>query len=395
MTVKVRALWVVAVLGATMWLAGCGHYVCGAGFGDTTCASNTSGQGGTSSQRAFVYFMDDHAGQIAAVALDLNNSGTLAPIPNWAAPPTLIPKGFDGGMVIVNKLYLYMPYSDGSLHGYKIDGTTGALSASSTTGLNLPPLVSSPIAADPSGKFLFVGTASGVYVLMVNSTSGAVAVVNGSPFASGIGQPVQMSTDGAGKYLYAMDGTNISEYSYDSSTGALTSVGTVSSPMMMLASESSGKYMLGITESNGALSSTLDNNVYVFSIGTSGALSAQPTVVSTPETPSYIAVSPSGTLVYTFNLDDLSTSATHVQPIVGFTFDASTGALTNPLASTTFLSSLGKFDQTGQYIFVEGQESNSPTAGLLAISVSSTGGLSSALPATGSAGVTFAVTDEP
>lgn len=395
MTVKVRALTVMALLGATMWLAGCGHYVCGAGFGDTTCASNSTGTGGTSSQRAFVYFMDDKAGQMAAVALDLNNSGTLAPIPNWVTPPTLILKGYDGGMVIVNKLYLYMPYSDGSLHGYTIDGTTGALTVSSTTGLSLPSTVGSPIAADPSGKVLFVGTASGVYALTVDSTSGAVTVVNGSPFASGIGQPVQMSTDGAGKYLYAMDGTNISEFSYDSTSGVLTNLGTVSSPMMMLASEPTGKYMLGITESNGAESSTLDNNVYVFSIGTSGALSAQPTVVSTPETPSYIVVSPSGSLVYTFNLDDLSTSSTLEEPIVGFTFDASTGALTNPAVSTTFLSSIGKFDQTGQYIFAEGSEVNSPAAGLLAIVVSSTGGLSSALSPTGSAGSTFAVTDEP
>ncbi len=394
MTVKARALSVFALLGAMMWLAGCGHYVCGAGFGDTTCASNSSSQNGSSSQRAFVYFMDDHAGQMAAVALDLDNSGTFAPIANWVAPPTLVLKGYDGGIVIVNKLYLYMPYSDGSLHGYTIDGTTGALSVSSTTALNLPSTVASPIAADPSGKFLFVGTASGVYVLTVNSTSGAVTPVNGSPFASGIGQPVQMSTDGAGKYLYAMDGTNISEYSYDSASGALTNVGTVSSQMMMLASEPTGKYMLGITESNGAQSSTLDNNVYVFSIGTTGALSG-PTVVSTPETPSYIAVSPSGSLVFTFNLDDLSTSATQAEPIVSFSFNASTGALTNPTPSTTFLSGLGKFDQTGQYIFAEGSETNQPAAGLLAISVSSTGGLSSGLPPTGSAGVTFAVTDEP
>lgn len=394
MTVKVRALGVVALLGATMWLAGCGHYVCGAGFGDTTCASNSSSQNGSSSQRAFVYFMDDHAGQMAAVALDLNNSGTFAPIPNWATPPTLTLKGYDGGMVIVNKQYLYMPYSDGSLHGYTIDGTTGALSVSSTTALSLPSLVASPIAMDPSGKFLFVGTASGVYALTVNSTSGAVTVVNGSPFASGIGQPVAMSTDGTGKYLYAMDGTNISEYSYDSTSGALTSVGTFSSQMMMLASEPTGKYMLGITESNGAQSSTLDNNVYVFSIGATGALSG-PTVVNTPETPSYIVVSPSGSLVLTFNLDDLSTSATQAEPIVSFSFNPSTGALTNPVPSTTFLSGIGKFDQTGQYIFAEGSETNQPAAGLLAISVSSTGGLSSGLPPTGSAGFTFAVTDEP
>lgn len=392
MTVKIRALCVVTLLGATMWLAGCGHYACGTGFGDTTCASGTGGTGGTSSQLAFVYSMDDKAGQLAAVALDLGNSGTFAPIANWAAPPTLAPKGYDGGLVIVNKLYLYMPYSDGSLHGYTINPTTGALSVLSTTGLNLPPLVGSPIAEDPAGQFLFVGTASGVYALTVNPSTGAVAVVSGSPFASGIGQPVQMSTDGTGKYLYAMDGTNISEFSYDT-TGALTNVGTVSSPMMMLASEPTGAYMLGITESNGAKTSTLDNNVYVFSIGTSGALSAQPTVVNTPQTPSYIVVSPGGTSVFTFNLDDLATG-TQVEPIVEFTFAPTTGALTNPTASTTFLASIGKFDQTGQYMFVQGQEANAPEAGMLAISVTSAGGLSSTLPATGGGGA-FAVTDEP
>jgi len=397
MTMKVRALLVAAVMATTMWLAGCGHYVCGAGFGDTTCSSNGTGTGnqnGSASQRAFMYFMDDKAGQMAAVGLDVDNSGTFAPIANWVPPPTLTLNGSDGGMVIVNKTYLYMPYSDGNLYGYAINTTTGALSVASTTGLNLPPFVESPIAADPSGKFLFVGTAAGVYALSINTTSGALSLVTGSPFASGIGQPVQMATDGAGKYLYAMDGTNISEFSYSSTTGVLTSVGVLGSPMKMLAGEISGKYMLGITRSNGAGGTQLDNNVYVFSIGSSGALSSQPTIVSTSQTPSYIIVSPNGLLVYTFNQDDQSpTSPT--EPIVGFSFSSSTGALTNPTTYSGFLSSIGKMDQTGQYIFAVGEETNATAAGALAIAVSGSGGLSSALPHTGAAGSTFAVTDEP
>ncbi len=46
MTTRVRALFaVVALLPATIWLAGCDHYVCKTTFGNASCSSSGSGLG--------------------------------------------------------------------------------------------------------------------------------------------------------------------------------------------------------------------------------------------------------------------------------------------------------------------------------------------------------------
>ncbi len=409
MTMKVRALFVAAVLATTIWLAGCGHYTCKAGFGDTTCSSSGNGltQGGNgATQRAFVYTVDDAHGQLAAVGLDVNNSLTFEPVSDFVPPPVFPNDDIDGGLVIVKKTYMYMPVSDGNLYGYAIDGLTGALAVLPNTPLelHLPAFAASPIAADPVGSFLFVGTSSGVYVMSINANDGSLTVTNGgAPFAASGLQPVFMTTDGVGHYLYVADGLQITAFSYSSSSGALTPVGgtiansQIASTMMMLAGEPSGKYIFGITQSNGAGGTALDNNVYEFAISSgsaTGALSSLPPTVS-PETPSWLAVSPNGQFVYTFNINDASTGNTLREPIVQYSFSSASGALSSPSPSTNFLSERGVIDQSGTYMFVEGQETGSTAAGVLAIAVGADGTLSSTLPHTGLAGISMAVTDEP
>jgi len=337
---------------------------------------------------------------MAALAVNLNNSQTFAPIANWVPPPSLCSNlaCVDGGLVIVNKAYVYMPYGDGNVYAYSINATTAALTVLPNVNLNLPQFVASPIAADPAGKYVFVGDASGIYVMSVGSTGTLTVTNNGLPFAATGSQPTYLTTDALGKYLYLTDGTNIASFSYSSSTGALTSVGTIAAQqVLMFTSEPSGKYLLGVAQANGAGGTALDNNVYVFPIGSTGALAA-PTAVSTPQTPSFISVSPnvvSGSeFVYTFNQDDSSTGTTSLEPILGFSFDPSTGTLSAPTTST-FLSSIGKFDQSGNFLISPGQSATAHAAGVLALEVTNTGALENNLPTTGATSLSFAVTDEP
>jgi Lactonase, 7-bladed beta-propeller len=398
---KLRVAKILIGLAAALCLAGCDHYVCssGATFGNATCSSatttTTTGTGTTVSGTVFVYFMNDTAGQMTAEAINFQNSQTFAQIPNWLPPPTVSERGYDGGLVIVNKAYLYMPYSDGNVYAYAINATTSELSTLTAVSLSLPCCQPSPIAADPAGNYIFVGDTSGIYVLSVNSTSGALTVTNsGQPFAASGLQPVYLTTDSQGKYLYVADGTNVLSYSYNSSTGALTSVGTLSGePMRMLASEPSGGFIFGATKSDGANGSTLDDNIYVFAIGANGALSS-PAAVSTPQTLSFIAVDPnleSGSeLVYTFNY----ANSGGYEPIVELPFNPSTGAFGTAVASTSILSSIGKFDQSGNFLIAVGEDANSPDAGVLPLTVSG-GALSNSLPNTGATSESFAVTDEP
>jgi 6-phosphogluconolactonase (cycloisomerase 2 family) len=411
-----KILLAAASLVLAMFMAGCGTNGCSTATSGTTggtsggtpagstpppggCSATGTGGGTNNTQTAFVYFMDDSAGQIAGEGLNVNTTGTFASLQNFV-PPQMPTKVIDGGMVIVNKRYLYMPLDTGDVYGFSIDGTTGALSALANSpypvnGLQ-GTLSSFSIAADPTGKFVFVGDAAGITALAVNSNDGSLTTVNATPVSTAIGGPIQMATDGLGKYLYLLDGVSIAEFSYDAG-GALTSLGTLTSSvsdMVMMTGEPSGKWMLGVKDQVGGQGGALDVNVYVFSINSSGAL-VGPTPTATPTPPTYVVMSPNDKFVYTFNEDDTSTNGTFLQPIVGFIFDSSSGALTNPTPFPDVVSRIGHIDQSGQVIFAIGQSTVVTAAGTVPISVLSNGTLSSSTLHAGAVSLSFAVTDAP
>ena len=411
-----KILLVGATVTLAMLMAGCGTKGCstavpgnggatsgGVSGGSTPPAGGCSvtGTGGSTNnaQRVFVYFMDDDAGQIAAEGLNVSTQGLFAPLAKFVTPQ-MPAKVIDGGIVIVNKKYLYVALDSGAVYGFAIDGTTGALSPLNNSPYAVSGLqaTQSPfsIAADPAGNFVFVGDAAGITVFAVNSGDGSLTTVNATPASTGIGGPMQMATDGLGKYLYLLDGISIGEFAYDGS-GKLTSVGTLTSAstdLAMMTGEPSGKWMLGTRAQVGKQGGALDYNVYVFSIGSNGALVAA-TPTSTPNPPSYIVVSPNDQFVYTFNENDTSTAGTFLKPIVGFSFNSGTGALTNATPFPDVLSSIGHIDQSGAVIFAVGQSSVATSAGTIPISVLSDGSLSASTQHAGGVSFSFAVTDAP
>ena len=411
MTVKIRALAVLGLTTAMMWASGCGHFNCTRSFGDSTCASGggstkTGGSGSTSSQTILVYFLNDQRAQFAGDAMDFGNTQTFSQIPNFVGPTidqNQSQFARDGGIVILKKKFLYVPFSDGKLFGFTIDPTTAALTAipGSPIDLNLPLVTPpSPIAADPTGAFIFVGDNAGIYVFSVNQVSGVLTPVTGSPFAATGLQPTSMTTDGLGKYLYVPDGTQITEFSYSSSTGALTSLGTVPSSVKLLVSESTGKYLFGSTQEFGSGGGPSDNNVYGFTISTTavpGSITAMNAGgFPTNESVTWLAVTPDGKFLYTFNESTNNANSPLYEAIQGFTLANLPTQLTPLTGSpfTVFDSNYGKIDQSGKYMIVNGQESNAPVAGTFPIQIGTDGSLSSNFPATGSAGL-FAITDEP
>jgi 6-phosphogluconolactonase len=83
------------------------------------------------------------------------------------------------------------------------------------------------IVAHPSGKFLYVSLpfANGIAGWGINSATGALTIVPGSPFATGHGLP-NLVVEPSGKFLYALnynDGT-VSGFSVDAKSGALTAL---------------------------------------------------------------------------------------------------------------------------------------------------------------------------
>jgi 6-phosphogluconolactonase len=118
-----------------------------------------------------------------------------------------------------------------NVSAFKI-GTNGAFTAVTgspfATGTNPHAVV-----ADPLGRFVYVAgggaAAPGtVTAYRINSVSGALTALTGSPFAAGL-NPTSLAVDVTGQFLYVTnsgDGT-ISRFTIDPSTGALSAETTV------------------------------------------------------------------------------------------------------------------------------------------------------------------------
>jgi hypothetical protein len=355
MTMRVRATLTLIVALAIMGLASCDHYNCASGPNlGTSCTSTSSGLGSgstSSSAAAFDFFLD--AGALDAAFVDTSSNFTL--IPNFVSPPVVAGSGGFGGMVVVQKQWLYLAYGT-EVDAYSISGTTGAL-----TPLTSSPFVYSGTEAyssttDPAGNFLFVTGANDdqVWVFAINQTTGALTTVGS--FSTGIFGAFP-ATDGLGKYLYvtagnlggAVDVFSISPAG-SSTPGSLTPLAgnPFSVAVAVLRGEPTGQFMLGVS-GNGANNGVgSDNHIYVYSINQStGALTLVGSPFATTYIPATLAVHPSGKLVYTFNQTVSGTS-----PMEGFTFNA--GVLT-PLASSPFTAitaPAGEFDQSGAYLFM-------------------------------------------
>jgi 6-phosphogluconolactonase (cycloisomerase 2 family) len=386
---------------STTWLAtSCGHYTCGATFGNSNCSSSGGGIGGgggnNNAQQALRYAMDSSAGGLGLEGLNINSSGTFAPVPGFVSPSLPIAPVGIGGMVIVNKKFLYLAFSNGELDAFSIDPSNGNLTAIGTSPYTT--LGGSSLVADPLNRFLFVGDPSGISVFTINA-DGSLPTTALSHTATT--EPSEMVTDGTGKYLYAIDGTNINAFAYNQSTGGLTSLGSFAVGMGManISGETTGKFILGVTGLTGG-SGTTDAHIYVFAITQSGTTAGALTqVVSSPfatvNPPSQVIVSPNGKFVYAFT-ETVNVTATF-DPIEGYSIDTN-GNLTALSGSpfTSLAGEVGMFDQSGQYLFMAGTDQSTSITSSIALNASSTtGALASNLAHAGLVSVHFVVTDEP
>lgn len=399
-----RALSVLLAL-LTMWmLAGCsGTSVCPTvGFGDSTpCTtgggggtfggggggSGGGGGGGSSTPTTFAYTIDQ-GGTIDGYVFS-NSGGTFTTISSSTyTAPTIPANGGGVGMVVAQQQYLYAALADDNeIYGYTI-GASGSLTAMSSSPFTAPYLSNyasgvgqANMITNPLGTLLFVSDELGesIYVYQIG-TGGTLTEVSGSPFACPGGFiPMNLTTDGLGKYLYAVNGdytthqgSGIAAFSIGTGTnlGVLTAV--TGSPftgtgfnMWQLKGEPTGQFLVGTTGSSaaGGFSGSDDDNLYVFSIAQSSAaspgaiaqLSGSP--FATEFSPFTIAgqSNTNGNLFYSFSFTDAGV----LNPIEGYAI-SSAGALTadggSPFnlsnSNYTWEGTWGQFDQSGGYLFV-------------------------------------------
>jgi len=404
-----RVLVGLLALVGLMILAGCtGAPGCPqAGFGNSTpCTAGSAGNiggsggsggggggGGSSSVTAYAYAVDSANSTIDGYALNAAK-GTFAAISNYTAPTTPA-NGGGMGMAIAQETYLYVGFASvGEIYSYSIN-SSGQLTllttylASELAGFPNGPGQSIMI-TNPDGTLLFLadGIDGSIYVWSIGNgqngtTAGALTAVSGSPFqvptTSPAFTPLNLATDGAGAYLYAVDGNNVDHQgagiaawsigtgSNGTTLGALTPVtgspfltsGSTNFSMWQLQGEPTGQFMIGTTGSSAFYTGVSDNdNLYVFSIAqststTPGALTpVTGSPFATTYSPFTIAAQPTGNQVYSFSFAD---SGASLNPIEGYEI-GTTGALTvdaeSPFSLPNDEGTWGQFDQTGGYLFV-------------------------------------------
>lgn len=381
MSKRVRIVLILIV--ATLGLSSCDHYNCssGANFGSSSCTSSTPGLGangsGGSATAAFVFAVDtlpsgtSNTGTIAGYTLD-TTALTFGPTATYTAPA--VPANDDGaGMVVAQSQYLYAGFgSTGQLFGWTIDAT-GNLTAISGSPFTAPFLTSfvsgigqaNPMIVNPAGTMLFISDyfQDQIYVYQIGTT-GALTLAAGSPFSVPFA-PLNLATDGMGKYLYVTNGnvntntaTEVGAYTIGSSgTLAVIPGSPFAFPMWQVQGDPTGQFLIG-TSGNSLLNSGKDDlHLYVFSIAQSGTSAGAITAVSgspfaTQFSPLSIAVQPNanGNLVYSFSVNDTNTG-----------FNATEGFLLSSSGTLTAVSgspfsgvgdgTWGQFDQSGAFLF--------------------------------------------
>jgi hypothetical protein len=323
------------------------------------------------------------------------------------------------GLVVANEQYLYAGFgSTDTLYGWTI-GSSGTLTAITGSPFAASFMSSvgggfatSSIISNPTGTLLFFASTfqDEIYAYQVGS-DGTLTAVTGSPFAAGI-SPVNLTTDGLGKYLYATEassshiGTAVAAFSIGSG-GALTPIAgsPFAFPMWQVAGEPSGNYLIGTTGQSYGINGSDNDFLYVFAIQQSGAttpgaisqVSGSP--FATTYSPYNIAVqsNSTGNLVYSFGFND---TLTGFNPPEGFEIDSTSGALAeisgSPFSSAA-VGSAAQFDQSGTFLFVWGEVDNSGSFSypLSAMDVATDGALTEPTSPIGLANSGFWVVTDP
>jgi 6-phosphogluconolactonase (cycloisomerase 2 family) len=179
-----------------------------------------------------------------------------------------------------NGNFLYIPnFSDGTISAFTVNQTSGALTAISGSPFPNGDTGPSAVAVSPNGKFLFVTNAStnnagSDSVFSINSTTGALTPVTGSPF-SGSGAGNGVTVDPTGHFLYvASDG--IDAYTINQTTGALTPITgspyTIPATANSVALDPTGKYLYASIFGNLSTAQTAPDVITYLVNPTTGAL---------------------------------------------------------------------------------------------------------------------------
>jgi trimeric autotransporter adhesin len=226
--------------------------------------------------------------------------------------------------------FVYVASNDGSLSAFTVDSLGGMLTPAPgspyTIGVTASGVypVGTLLSIDPAGKYLYAAAGSLLYGFAIDSSSGALTAISGSPFAATSASAV--TVDPSGHYLVASSGTEAWVYAIDSTTGALTAIGSGVNGCggTRMTFEPSGHFLYGTAAGIAACS-------FSSSSGGLTPLSGSPFVSGTGF--SGLAAHPSGSFLYASDLNCVNGGPSTW--LYGYVIDPSSGALT-PIGGSPF-----------------------------------------------------------
>jgi 6-phosphogluconolactonase (cycloisomerase 2 family) len=282
---------------------------------------------------------------------------------------------------------------NGTVSEYSIDSTSGALTAvgaALATGIGAGPVVLSPTGAFAyvanSGDPTDMGFGASVSEYTVNSGTGALTPVAGSPLALGnVGEDPTLAVAPSGQFAYVTyrfgiaNPTGVYPYSIDPVSGALSPVagGEVlgSCDPQAVAIDPSGQFLF--TAYNGADPACLDSSSlapFTISAATGTLTAASALQLAPSEAVSPLVLDPTGRFLYLPGPAPL---------IYGYAIDPVSGSLTampgSPFAvATAGVNSLSS-DPAGRFLYISSATNPaSPTVSIVIAAIdSATGALSS------------------
>lgn len=346
------------------------------GGGSSNTATLTMVTGGVSPQSVtvdptgkFAYVANEgcpdlSGGSVSMYTID-PTTGALTSIGSMVAAP-VGPDDVPHSVVVdpTGKFAYVANWSDltGSVSMYTINATTGALTSTETIQAPCAPPPSpgscSPwsVAVDPSGKFLYVANEGGfaptsVSMYSIDATTGALTSLG--LVASG-GRARSVAVHPSGKFAYVTDvssgfpgeSDNVSMYAINTTTGTLTSLGTMAAGAFpsAIAIDPSGKFAY-VTNSN-------SNDVSMYTIHSdTGALTSMGPIAAGTD-PISVAVDPTGKFVYVTNSGS--------NDVAMYILNTNTGALISigTIAAGSSPSSIA-IHPSGKFAYVTNSGSNS------------------------------------
>jgi len=254
--------------------------------------------------------------------------------------------------------YVYVTnfVSSGTIWCYTIDSGTGELTLQATVNAGKYPTA---VTVDPTGSFAYTANMGDgtVSAYKINSTTGALTAVSGSPFTAGT-SPTGVTIDPTGQFAYVanMYTCTISAYTINSTTGVLTAIS--GSPF------TAGTYPTSVTiDPTGEFAyvsntGSSDISAYTIASNTDSVPGALTEVSGSPFSahsyPNPVTIDPTGSFAYVSNMGYSAISA--------YKITSGTGVLTEVSGSpfdTEVYPNTVTIDPSGTYAYVSNMDSDS------------------------------------